>query len=154
MVHALLRMQHHAPQFIAWQQAGASEASDDLICTIAPQPATVVGGIARFQLHLEIQDGLHLAAGGTDQNGATMLSLVMPKEAELQIDWPTGEPIESAITDMPALVYAGQVTIPIQLRVNNHMPKQIGLQLDYQPCSDRACQRPQSRRITVRLNTP
>lgn len=154
MVHALIRLQHHAPHFIDWQQAEATETSDDLACTLEPQPATQIDGTADVQLHLDIRPGLHVSAGGTEQAGATTLSLVTPADADLHIDWPKGEPFASPLTDKPLFVYAGRITIPIQLDLSESTLEQVALQLDYQPCSDTACQPPQSRRLTVRLSPP
>ncbi|MFK7790009.1 MAG: DUF255 domain-containing protein [Phycisphaeraceae bacterium] len=156
MVHALLRLQEHAPDLITWQHTDSTPTTDantDLTYAIDPQPAKVIDGIAHFNLHLLIRDGLHLSVGGTQQPGATQVSLAPDSDAELLVDWPQGEPFHSPLADASLSVYAGRVALPIQVHLQDASPSEIELQLDYQPCSDTACQPPQSRRIIVKLNT-
>ncbi|MGB0767002.1 MAG: DUF255 domain-containing protein [Phycisphaeraceae bacterium] len=164
MLHALLRLQRHAPQVLRANQDHSTEHDKDndnendndnrLAIAITPDPVPLSSDrVARFDLTLTIEAGYHLTPGTNDQANPIRLAPADPEAATLDIDWPIGDPLA---TDAPggtpdARAYAGTVTLPATLRVHSPDTDAVELQLDYQPCTDTACERPRTKRLTVRL---
>lgn len=147
-VRALHEILDRQPELVTARETPSAAQRQARPVTVSVEPDTLVfddSGTAGVELLLTIADGYHINAHQPGAGDLVPLTIDVDGEAvSVTPHYPSGERLTgAAYTDEPVYAHTGLVRVPVKV-ARQSRTDQLRLIVQYQACTDQACEQPES----------